>query len=563
MSRIVLGSILATDYRQIRNSLTRFGSAPYYKLAIGLILIACIVITEFVVSTELFRFIMKQQYLEELRYVLLAKLLYMVFLIFFALLTYSNTVLSISAFFLSPELDVLHARPVSSGTLFWKGLVETFLGASWMFVAFGIPIFVAYGYVLGQGLSFVTGLLLIVLWILLIPSGIGVSIGITLISIFSPRRTQRVLMIIGVVLAVGLVILFRWMRPEQLIDPIGVEQMAVYLETLRMPTIDWLPTAWASEGIASMGENRYGHVVPEVIRLAIVAVLTILVARVVFQLLWWRARSGGQGGLHTRKGSSTIRAGKPTRFKMTLVYRDFMIFVRDPGQWTQMVVVAALFAIYVFNFKNLPYALYGFSHAMTYIAIAASGLIQAALLARFAFPAISTEGPGMERLRSTPISWTKYFLIKYVQHVIPAGLFGVFLVVFSMIILDIQGTFFVRSIVLMIEISLASTALALMIGARFPRFDLVDAAQVAVSTGGFIYMFAALSTIVLMTFISAVPDLIRYFSFYTPRMYPILKQFDGIGSIVASALLSFIVSLASIRYGLLTMKKVRTDHFGA
>ncbi len=561
MSRVVLGSILATDYRQLRNSMTRFGSAPFWKLAIGLFLIACIVITEFAVAAELFRFIMKQQYLEELRFVLLAKLLYMVFLIFFALLTYSNTVLSISAFFLSPEIDVLHARPLKNGTLFWKGFLETFLGASWMFIAFGIPIFVAYGHVLGQGLSFVSGLLLIVLWMLLIPCGIGVSIGITLISIFSPRQTQRVLMIIGVILAVGLVILFRWMRPEQLIDPIGVEQMAVYLETLRMPTIDWLPTAWASEGIASMGENRYAHMVPEVVRLSVVAVLTILAARTVYHFLWWRARSGGQGGLQSRRGRSGIRARKPTRFRMTLVYRDFMIFVRDPGQWTQMVVLAALFAIYVFNFKNLPYALYGFSHAMTYIAIAASGLIQAALLARFAFPAISTEGSGMERLRSTPISWTRYFLIKYMQHVIPAGIFGVFLVVFSLVILDIQGAFFIRSVILMIEISLASTALALTIGVRFPRFDLVDAAQVAVSTGGFIYMFSALSIIALLTFISAVPDLIRYFSFYTPRVYPLLKQFDGIGSVIAAALVSISVSLFAIRYGLVALNRIRTDHF--
>lgn len=554
--------ILKSNIHDLRNSMLRFGMAPFFKIAIGFVLVSVIISVEYLVAVELFEFVMKQQYLENLRFVLLAKLLYMIFLIFLALLAYSNTVLSISSFFLSPELDVLHARPVSMFSLFTTRFLETFLGASWMFIAFGVPILVAYGRVLGQGAVFFVGLAGVVIPLLLIPSGVGITAGIGLIAIFSPRRTQRVLVLIGVMLAIGLVVLFRWMRPEQLIDPIGVEQMAMYLETLRMPTIEWLPSSWAADAIASMGENRYEQVRPIVIRLFAVAGVSTLISYTMFRCCWWRARSGGQGGLGSRKKTVVRQAGSPSLFKMSLMYRDLIIFIRDPGQWTQMVVLAALFAIYTFNFKNLPYSLYGFTRAMTYVSIAASGLIQAALLARFAFPSISTEGQAIHRLRSTPISWKSYYLVKFLQHLISASLFGIALLGFSLVILDVQGAFFVKSIVLMAEISLISTALALAIGARFPRFDLMDAAQVAVSTGGFVYMFSALSVISLLIFIAAMPDMIQYFSMYSPRMYPYVKRFDAFGSMFAAAVISIVGSLIATKIGLSALHRMNESEMG-
>ncbi|MBN1879504.1 hypothetical protein JW823_05280 [bacterium] len=521
--------MIINDFLRLNNHYRANGISAVFATTAIILLATFFILVEYFVAEHLFQHIMNQVHLEGLRYVLLAKLLQMVFLIFSVLLVYSNIIMSISSYFLSPEIDLLHTHPISDKVLFIYSFFETFIRSSWMFIAFGLPILLAYGVVLNQAGTFVSQIGLIVIPMLILPAALGVFAGVLLIYVFSPRRTQRVFLIMGICLAVGLVLVFRLMRPEQLVDPIGVEQVNFYLDTLRIPSISWLPTTWASEGFSAYGEGRGTANLYNAQKLWVAAGFSLLLAYISFKIFWWRARSRGQDSdiIELDKNDKKREATPANHFRCSLMYRDMILFRRDAGQWSQIIVIAALVIIYIFNFKNLPYELYGFQYGMSFVSVFASGLILSALLARFGFPAVSMEGRAIWILKTSPINWRRYLWHKYLFLVIPALTIGSILVLFSVRVLDGSSILVLKCLLTEAAIAVSCTGLAIGIGARRPRFNLNDAAMVTVSAPGLWYMILAVLTICVTVGLVVLPDLLRYMS-YGWRWLTFIRHADRI-----------------------------------
>ncbi len=527
MKTVSIRYLLNCDFWRLKNNLKSGGLREYLKYSIFGALTALFIAMEYFVALYLFNHIMAQVHLHELRFILLAKLLYMVFLVFAALLVYSNIIMAISSFFMNPEIDLIFARPVKHRTLFLYRFLETFLRSSWMFIAFGTPILFAYARVMERSFDFIAQLGLVIMPFLIFPTALGIMVAILLIRIFSPQRTQRVFVVMAIFLSVGLVVIFRWMKPEQLVDPIGVEQLTFYLKTLRMPSISWLPPAWAAEAYTLFGE---GKTLQNLIYSGYLWAFTLVCFQgswLVFRTFWWKARSRGRGteaDLNYRKTvSQTITP--PSRFRMTLLHRDLNLFRRDASQWSQLIIIAALVFIYVFNFKNLPYELYGFQYSMAFVSVSAGSLILAALQARFAYPAVSSEGRAIWILKTSPLRWDRYLWYKYISFLIPTLVIGSILVLFSLIVLDAPSKLIVKCMLTMAFICIGMTGLSVGFGARFPRFDLNDAAMVAVSSGGLFYMIFSLAFIHIIIFLVVLPDIIIYMS-YLGRYYRYIAFMD-------------------------------------
>ncbi len=544
-------SLFRYDFISLINFYRSKKMRSFWATSVILLITAFFIVVEYRIAFELFKHIMNQVHLEGLRYVLLAKILQMVYLIFTLLLVYSNIVMSISSFFLSPELDFQHSHPINESAIFTHSFFQTFLRSSWMFIAFGVPILFAYGSVMDQTSLFPRQIFLIIIPSLILPTAIGVLIGTLLIFIFSPRRTQRVFLIMGVFLAVGLVLIFRLIRPEQLVDPIGVEQVNFYLDTLRIPTVKWLPTTWASEGIAAYGEGRrtvnfrYGMILWSFTIIACAATYWL------FKLFWWRARSRGHGSdsIAANLKFKRKRKTKPAHFRNSLAYRDMLLFIRDPAQWSQVIIIAALVFIYIFNFKNLPYALYGFQYSMSFTSVLASGLILSAILARFGFPAVSLEGRAVWVLKTSPINWRRYLWQKYVYLAIPTILIGIILVLFSLKILDAPFPLIIKCLLAETAIALSCTGLAVGIGARKPKYELTDAAMVAVSASGLIYMIFAVTAIVSIVGLVVLPDILRYMS-WGWRLIRYIRNWDRILAWIGLGIISICFIVIPLELGI-------------
>ncbi|MFP4036354.1 MAG: putative ABC transporter permease subunit, partial [Desulfobacteraceae bacterium] len=174
-------------------------------------------------------------------------LLGMVLLIFFSLLVFSHIITSLSALFLSEDLELCHATPASLEEVFLSRVACTIMDGSWMMVIFGLPVMLAYAWVYQAGPGFYAALAFSGLPLILIAAGVAVLLTMILVNVFPAQRTRDIMTLLTVLLVVGLYLMFRFLRPERLVDPDAFFSTLQYISALKAPDSPYLPTHWASE----------------------------------------------------------------------------------------------------------------------------------------------------------------------------------------------------------------------------------------------------------------------------------------------------------------------------
>src|SRR2546430_11487787 len=93
--------------------------------------------------------------------------------------------------------------------------------------------------------------------------------------------------------------------------------------------------------------------------------------------------------------------------KREFVIKDIKLFFRDTTQWSQLILLAALVLVYLFNIKTLPLhrgEAVGFFYItlVSFLNLGLAGVVLAAIAAPFIFSAGTAEGPHIWLLRSSP-----------------------------------------------------------------------------------------------------------------------------------------------------------------
>ena len=148
---------------------------------------------------------------------LAAKLLGLALLTFLMILLLSNVITALSTFFLSQDMELLVAAPVDSVKLYGARLVETIVNSSWMVALLTVPLLVAYGVVYGASWSFYGVAVATIIPYLVLPAVAGAAFTLMLVNVFPARRTRDLLALISLFAAAGVVMLFRFLRPERLV----------------------------------------------------------------------------------------------------------------------------------------------------------------------------------------------------------------------------------------------------------------------------------------------------------------------------------------------------------
>ena len=102
-----------------------------------------------------------------------------------------------------------------------------------------------------------------------------------------------------------------------------------------------------------------------------------------------------------------------------LVLKEMRLFFRDTTQWSQLILLAVLVMVYVFNIKFLPLRGEGMTfflvNVVPFLNLVLAGFVLASVAARFIFPGVSLEGRTLWLLRSSPMSmrellWSKFWV---------------------------------------------------------------------------------------------------------------------------------------------------------
>lgn len=468
----------------------------------------------------LFRILRTLRGVEELGPLIPGKILGLILLSFISILVLSNVITALSSFFLSKDLDLLVSAPVDWLRLYLAKLGETLLHSSWMVALMAVPILSAYGVVYNGGLLFPLYALLAIVPMLILPAVIGCAVTLVLVNVFPARRTRDLLSIIALGAAGGVILLFRVIRPEQLARPEGFRNLLDFVILLRGPTSPFLPSEWASEAIMGFLRN-------EIDPFPLVMLWSTAAAFVTFGALLHRALYA-QGFTKAQEGAERFIRGGLWRVtvgsllgwlpvaKREFVLKDIKLFFRDTTQWSQLILLAVLVVVYLFNIQALPLRRgepvgFFYINLVSFLNLGLAGFVLASIAARFIFPAVSLEGRQMWLLRSSPLDLRALLWSKYWVGTLPLLILGLILTGLTNTLLQVPPFMMILGLATMTGLTLAISALALTFGTLYPQFETENAAQIPTSFGGLVFMMVtiALLAVVLGSLARAVTTYVR------------------------------------------------------
>lgn len=444
---------------------------------------------------------------------LAGKVLAGVLLAFLTILLLSNVITALSTFFLAKDLDLLVAAPVGGTRLYLAKLGETVVHSSWMVALLALPILTAYGMVFHGGPLFPLVALAALVPYLILPAVAGTIVTVLLVNVFPARRTRELLTLLGLG-ALGMVVLFlRFMRPEQLARPEGFRSFVDYLVALRTPTSPWFPSEWTAEMLMNW-LLRVSDPLPVAKLWASAAgslAVGVMVHRRLFRLGYSKAQEGAERKVrrHIRGPLDGLLRLLPAP-KREFLLKDMRLFFRDNSQWSQLILLAVLLIIYIFNIRSLPIhsgerVPFTLVTIISFLNLGLAGFVLAAVAARFVFPGVSLEGRQMWLLRSSPLDpramlWSKYWI-----GTIPLLVLALAITILTNWLLQVSEFMMAVSVGTIILYTLAVSALALTFGVFYPQFGTENAAQIPTSFGGVVYMMASLCLLGVVIMIEAVP----------------------------------------------------------
>jgi ABC-2 type transport system permease protein len=440
---------------------------------------------------------------EEIGPLLAGKLLGLLLIGFFSILLLSNIITALSSFFLARDLDTLVGAPVDWLKLYTAKLLETAVNSSWMVVLLAVPIFTAYGVVYEGGWAFPLIVLATFVPYILIPAVLGSALTLLLVNVFPARRTRDILSVIAVLAAGGLVLLFRLVRPERLARPEGFRSLVEFVSVLRTPTSPFLPSEWVQRAIMSWLGYKTDFLPYYLLwsTAAAAVVLGALLHRALYPIGYSRAQESGErwarAGVMKKIGDRVLAPLGTLRRE--LVMKEVRLFFRDTTQWSQLILLAVLIVVYIFNIKFLPLRGEGITlllrNVVPFLNLGLSGFVLASIAARFIFPGVSLEGRTLWLLRSSPMPIRDLLWAKFWVGTLPLLVLALLIVGVTNYLLQVEPFMMWVSIFSIVGMTLAVAGLAIGFGTLYPQFETENAAQIPTSFGGLLFMMSSIAVI--------------------------------------------------------------------
>jgi len=506
-----LGLLLRLRLRLLQNRARALTASGWLKVAALALLTAAFLVGEGMVTHHLLRAIRSQEVLvDEISplfvALLLESLLALVLLVCLSMLFFSNVTTSIATIYLSRDLDLLLATPAPANRVFALKLLETIVNSSYMAILFVVPILVAYGVAFTAGPAYYLQIPFTLTLFVLPPAAAGVLLTMLLMRYLPARRTHQALSTVGILLTISFITMLRVVGPERLLEPTSRADLDAILRALTFEAAEWLPSTWAAGVQMAMVEGDTARALEQAIPLAVSALLSIGLTLVLARSMYLRGVTASHEARRRARAPRT-----PIRRHLGLAARDLKLFIRDPAQWSQVLLLGALVVVYVFNITALPTnlmvigAIVTLREIIAWINVGLAGFVLAATAMRFVLPTVSSEGEAFWLVASSPLSRRRYLLRKLTFY-LPAMLsFSLILVALSGSALGVDRYTQLVSLGTTALVTATLTIMAIGIGAALPSFKMENPAQFVLTAGGILYGVLALIYVVAIVALEARP----------------------------------------------------------
>jgi ABC-2 type transport system permease protein len=435
------------------------------------------------------------------------------FLTFLSFLAFSGVVTALSTFFLSDDLRLLLVAPIAARRLFHARFVRTLVQSSWMVVIFLVPVLAGVGRARCAGLSFYATSVLTIVPFAAIPVAAGTAVTLMLVNTFPARRARDILMLMGLVFAASLVVVLRFIRPEQLLRVESLPDLTDFFATLQSPITPMLPSFWAGETLfASLRGSRD---VPHFAALWTTALAAIVLLRAAHERWHFTGFSRSQEApkarfTHFRAIDLMAGALPLSPVRRQLLIKDTKIFLRDVSQWSQLLLLLALVMLYLYNFRvldlqRIPYMSAFIKNVYAFVNLGMAGFVMATVAVRFVFPAVSAEGAAFWIIRTSPVRLHDFLWSKFWSGLVPVLVLTEALTIAANEFLGVDPFMKGAAAIAIACMTFALVGLACGLGARYPRFG-ADVTQVAGSFGGVAFMMQAVLFVLTMIVLVGWPS---------------------------------------------------------
>jgi ABC-2 type transport system permease protein len=532
--------------RRQRGDLTRsvlFG-------AVGLIVFAAVLWGAFWLTWQLSTYAELGDYLLRLG-------LSWLFLTFLSFLAFSGVVTALSTFFLSDDLKLLMATPIAPRRLFYARFARTLGQASWMVVAFLVPVVAGVGLARCMGSQFYVAAVLTIVPFAVIPVAVGTAVTLVLVNVFPARRARDILMLMGLLFAAGIVVLLRMIQPERLLRVESLPDITGFFADLQTPVTVLLPSFWAGEVLFTslQGGRDWLHAgALWTTALGLTVVLGAACER--WHFTGYSKAQEARKARFTRLAwlEALVRILPLSTVRRHLLIKDVKVFLRDVSQWSQLLLLLALVLVYLYNFRVLdlervPYMSGIVKNVYALINLGMAGFVMATIAVRFVFPAVSSEGAAFWIVRTAPVTLRDFLWSKFWTGLVPVLALTETLTILANEFLGVDPFLKAASAVAILFMSLALVGLATGLGARYPRFNAENPTQVAGSYGGVMFMVLAVLFVIVACVIVGWPSSV--YLWHRARGVPLsaVQQWTIVVSFGAGIVLSLLTWWWGMRSG--------------
>lgn len=428
------------------------------------------------------------------------RLIGMVFLAFFSMLTFSNLIIMLTTTYISREIEFFMAQPIPQRRLFFCKLAESTLYSSWAFLVLSMPFVIALGRTAQPPapLAFYPMAILSYIPFVMLPSALG-SIAVLLITAFVPaRQTFRLAVILAAAVLMVVVGLGRQaVGPGLGSEEIERDAVARIMRFMGVGDIVWVPSTWLTRSIRAALKGDWREQGFWTAMLASSSLMALQVCHWLAGPLYFRgycaSRSSTTSGRKREGGYYSffdrIVAFIPSSTR-ALVVKDLTVFWRDPAQWGQLVILFGMLLIYVLNLggaseltriqRQLPL----WQTLVSLFNIGATCFVLSILSTRFIYPMLSLEGKQQWVIGLAPVGRTRLVWVKYaVAWCCSLGV-TVPLILLSCAVLRTDFFITLVSIATTVIMSMGLNSLAVGLGALLPNFAEDNPSRIANGLGG-------------------------------------------------------------------------------
>jgi ABC-2 type transport system permease protein len=414
-------------------------------------------------------------------------------LFFFGLgimLVFSSIVTSYATIYRSDEIPFLLLRPIRIGEIVVYKFLESAVLASWAFFFMILPFVGAYA--AHQDLTWLFGVwtFLFSVPFVVLCCALGTLVCLIVVRWLPGGKVLKA--ILSVLFVTGA--WFIW-RAAMMPRPVMSDEtliLAKLIPGMRMAGQPMLPSWWVAEGMMALSRSAWhrGFLLWGVL------VSSTLVAMMVVEEVGRRVfYEGWQRGISlqavTRRNERSLRFVRSwLSFLRTdvcgLLVKDMRIFLRDPMQWTQVVVFFGLLAIYFVNLRNLNYHTLGpgWRNLIVFLNLFSVSAVISSLSSRFIFPQMSLEGHSFWVLGLSPLSMARILRAKFAMSCVVLVAISASLMEISTAMLKVDTATRLVSIGLGACIAIALSGMSAGFGAVFLDLKQRNPAAIVSSFGG-------------------------------------------------------------------------------